>query len=308
MITDIYRVLLVEDVMVNAKITTRMLRHGDQGKFPVTHKTLLSESLEALKSSVFEVVLLDLNLPDSEGLNTLASVREVCPEIAVVVVTATESEEIGMRAVKMGAQDFLVKGAFNETTLQRTLLYSIERHRMQRTIQKLAIMDELTGLYNRRGFNSLQQDIMSDGLETDMRGYACFFDLDRFKNINDELGHQAGDEALAEFAAALRSVFRQETLLARMGGDEFVALGVQNHPGQADQTLEALEKVLAERNASEGATYSLETSCGITCFGRDNKLTVDELLESADNALYQNKQRRKRLRARNPEIKLQASA
>jgi GGDEF domain-containing protein len=93
-----------------------------------------------------------------------------------------------------------------------------------------------------------------------------------------------------------------------MGGDEFVALGVQNHPGQADQTLDALEKLLTQLNASEGATYSLETSCGVTCFGRDKKMTVDVLLETADHALYQNKQRRKRLRARNPEVKLQASA
>lgn len=294
--------------MVNAKITTRMLKKGVDGKFPVTHKTLLSESLEALRNNVFEVVLLDLNLPDSEGLDTLARVREVSPEIAVVVVTATESEETGMRAVKMGAQDFLVKGAFNEMTLQRTLLYSIERHRMQRTIQKLAIMDELTGLYNRRGFNSLQSDVLGEGLETDMRGYACFFDLDRFKNINDEFGHQAGDEALVEFAAALRSVFRQETLLARMGGDEFVALGVQHHPGQVDQTIEALEDLLAERNKSEDAGFALETSCGVICFGREKKFTIEELLESADNALYQNKQRRRRLRASEPEVNLRAIA
>jgi diguanylate cyclase (GGDEF)-like protein len=269
---------------------------------------MLADALEALANSMFEVVLLDLNLPDSEGLETLGRVREVSPEVAVVVVTATESEEIGMRAVKMGAQDFLVKGAFNETTLQRTLLYSIERHRMQRTIQKLAIMDELTGLYNRRGFNSLQQHVLTEGLETDARGFMCYFDLDDFKNINDELGHQRGDEALVEFAAALRSVFRQETLLARMGGDEFVAMGVQTFPGQVDRALEGLQNLLAERNQSDDADYELETSCGVTIFGRDKRFTIDELIETADNALYQNKDRRKRVRARQRSGKLRASA
>jgi diguanylate cyclase (GGDEF)-like protein len=141
-----------------------------------------------------------------------------------------------------------------------------------------------------------------------MRGFMCYFDLDDFKNINDELGHQRGDEALVEFAAALRSVFRQETLLARMGGDEFVAMGVQTFPGQTDLALEALENLLTERNGSSDADYSLETSCGVTAFGRDKRFTIDELVDTADTALYQNKDRRKRLRAKKSDENLRASA
>ncbi|MGH8021325.1 MAG: GGDEF domain-containing protein [Opitutaceae bacterium] len=300
--------LLIEDEPVAAKITERMLHRKGGGRYSVTHASTLAAARAELGEGNFDIVLSDLNLPDSEGLETLSCITEIAPELAVVVLTASSDDEIGIRAMQLGAQDFLVKGDFNESALQRSILQSVERHRLQRVVRQLAIIDELTGLYNRRGFNSLQASIVQRAMETSCRGFVCYFDLDRFKQINDELGHQRGDEALAEFAMALKNVFRKDTLLARFGGDEFVALGVEPRECFAAETLQTLESVLIARNSCAGVAFRIETSAGLAQFGRDKPAEMEALLAEADNQLYSNKQRRKRLRAVDAEADMEEIA
>ena len=276
MIIETIRVLLVEDVPVIAKVTQRMLLHVGGGRYVVSHKLNLGDALAAVAGEDFEIILLDLNLPDSQGLDTLSRVAEAAPAVPIVVMTATESEETGLRAVQLGAQDFLVKGHFTESALQRSMMYSIERHRLQRTIRQLAVMDELTSLYNRRGFNSLHGDLVQRVRQARGRGFICYFDLDCFKGINDVHGHQKGDEALAQFAAALRSTFRKDTLIVRMGGDEFVTMGMEQHEGHVGECLQALEQVLETRNTHPEAEYRIETSVGVKQFDAETTGTVDE--------------------------------
>jgi len=293
MIIESYHLLLVEDVPLLAKITEQMLKKSPGRKYSSVHKTTLADALAALKGDEFDLILLDLNLPDSTELATLTKVLETAPEVPVVVLTANNSHENGYQAVKLGAQDFLVKGDFNFLNLDRAIIYGIERHRLQRTIRQLAVVDELTGLYNRRGFNALSNDIFQKARQSDLRGYLCFFDLDRFKQINDELGHQKGDEALVEFAATLRQVFRKDALLVRMGGDEFVAMGVESEPGQAEQAAQALQIVLTVRNGATNSTgFRLESSSGLAYFDKSGPATLEEVTAQADAEVYRDKVRR----------------
>lgn len=297
MIYQTIKVLIVEDMLMIAKITEQMLKKAPSNRYESAHRAKLSDAITALKSEDFDIVLLDLNLPDSRELDTLAKVVETAPEVPIIVLTANNSDEMGLRGVQLGAQDFLLKGDFNYLTLDRAIMYSIERHRLQRTIRQLAVLDELTGLYNRRGFNTLHPDVIQKVKNSDLRGFLCYFDLDRFKHINDELGHATGDEALKEFAANLRSVFRKDVLLSRLGGDEFVAMGVEAQPGQVDQSLQSLEIVLSVRNARETSQFSLESSSGVAYFDRNGPHAIEELSAQADAALYRNKESRKRARA-----------
>lgn len=306
MIYKTIRVLLVEDMIMIAKINEQMLKKSPTTRYAVTHKVDLAGTVAALKADEFDVVLLDLNLPDSRELDTLARVVEVAPETPVIVLTASNDDEVGLQAVKVGAQDFLLKGDFNYLTLDRAIMYSIERHRLQRTIRQLAVLDELTGLYNRRGFNSLNPDVIEKVKTTGQRGFLCYFDLDRFKQINDVLGHARGDEALKEFSVNIQSVFRKDVLLVRLGGDEFVAMGVEQHEGQAEQALQSLEVLLSVRNAQTGCPFALEASAGITYFDQSSAYSIEVLSAAADTALYQNKERRKRARAQaRPDLQLQ---
>jgi len=306
MIYKTIRVLLVEDMIMIAKINEQMLKKSPTTRYAVTHKVDLAGTVAALKADEFDVVLLDLNLPDSRELDTLAKVVEVAPETPVIVLTASNDDEVGLQAVKVGAQDFLLKGDFNYLTLDRAIMYSIERHRLQRTIRQLAVLDELTGLYNRRGFNSLNPDVIEKVKTTGQRGFLCYFDLDRFKQINDVLGHARGDEALKEFSVNIQSVFRKDVLLVRLGGDEFVAMGVEQHEGQAEQALQSLEVLLSVRNAQAGCPFALEASAGITYFDQSSAYSIEVLSAAADTALYQNKERRRRARTQaRPDLQLQ---
>ena len=302
------KVLLVEDVLVIAKMTEQMLKKSPSNKYTTVHKTRLADSLAALQTDEFDVILLDLNLPDSRELATLTAIVEAAPDVPIIVLTATNSDEVGLRAVQIGAQDFLLKGDFNYLTLDRAILYASERHRLQRTIRQLAVLDELTGLYNRRGFNTLNPDILAKVKHADAPGFLCYFDLDRFKQINDVHGHAKGDEALKEFAATLRSIFRKDVLLVRLGGDEFVAMGVETAAGQVAEALQALEIVLSVRNSQGNSGFNLLSSAGVVYFDRNSTLTLDELSAASDAALYENKQARKRARpAAQPELQ-EASA
>jgi diguanylate cyclase (GGDEF)-like protein len=296
MIVQTYKVLLVEDVLMIAKITAQMLQKAVTNKYASVHRTTLAEALAELQVHEYDVVLLDLNLPDSRDLDTLTRIVDVVPDVAILVLTATNSDEIGLRAVQLGAQDYLMKGDFNYLTLDRAISYAIERHRMQRTIRQLAVMDELTGLYNRRGFNTLNPDVLQHACRSSGRGYLAYFDLDRFKQINDSLGHAKGDEALVEFAATLRGVFRKDALLVRLGGDEFVAMGIEAQPGQIEETLRTLAATLANRNARDTAEFQLECSCGVAYFDGHGPASLEEITAQADAELYRNKEKRRRAR------------
>jgi diguanylate cyclase (GGDEF)-like protein len=292
MVRQAYNVLLVEDVPLLARIAEQMLKKSPANRYVVTLKATLRDALAALQAAEFNVILLDLNLPDSAELATLTAVAEIAPEVPIIVLTASHGHEIGFQAIKLGAQDFLVKGDFNYLTLDRAIVYSFERHRLQRTLRELAVIDELTGLYNRRGFNTLNPDVLQRVRDSEARGYLCYFDLDRFKQINDEQGHQKGDEALVEFAGNLRGIFRKDCLLVRLGGDEFLAMGVERSPGEAGEALQALAVVLSVRNRPGASEFVLEASSGLAYFDRNSTGTIEELLAEADAGLYRNKESR----------------
>lgn len=295
MIRQAYSILLVEDVLLLAKITERMLKKSPTNQYSLVHKTNMSDALAALAAHEFDVVLLDLNLADSSGLSTVTTVIEAAPDVPIIVLTANESPEVGIDSVKLGAQDYLLKGDFTHLALDRAINHSIERHRLQRTLRRLAVIDELTGLYNRRGFNTLHPDIIESVKHSPARGYLCYFDLDRFKQINDVHGHKAGDEALVEFVAKLRAIFRKDALLVRLGGDEFLAMGVEHEAGQTDEALKALETALSERNREGLSPFELNASSGVAYFDKKGPHALEELSALADADLYRNKESRRHL-------------
>ena len=183
-----------------------------------------------------------------------------------------------------------------ENAIGRAQLSAVEANLDNVATRQLAVHDELTGLFNRRGYNARHPEVIQQIESTDSSGYLCYFDLDRFKQINDELGHAKGDEALVEFATILRAVFGDENLLVRLGGDEFVAMGLVQYPGQITETLRALEGALVTRNTTASGGFNLEASAGITYFDRTGSHSIEELTLAADADLYKNKESRRQSR------------
>jgi len=177
----------------------------------------------------FDVVLLDLSLPDSHGLNTLERVHAHAPEVPIVVMTGFDNEMLGVKAVKEGAQDYLVKGQVDSYLLMHAIRYAIERKQIELRLVQLAQYDSLTGLANR----ALFQDRLPQALaRADRAGQLVglmFLDLDRFKEINDTLGHDAGDVLLKSVAERLEGRLRRTDTIARLGGDDGDGAAVIEH-------------------------------------------------------------------------------
>ncbi len=122
------RILLLEDNPGDALLLHVVAREAETAQLKIEHVQRLSEGIERLRGRAFDVILLDLSLPDSQGLDTLGRALEHASDTPVVVFTGTEDEELGLEAVREGAQDYLVKGQVDEKLLLRSLRYAIERH------------------------------------------------------------------------------------------------------------------------------------------------------------------------------------
>jgi diguanylate cyclase (GGDEF)-like protein/PAS domain S-box-containing protein len=167
-----------------------------------------------------------------------------------------------------------------------------ERKRAEAAIQTLSLADELTGLYNRRGFLAFCKQHLSS-LHRTKKGVALVYaDLDGLKVINDSFGHKEGDRALIKTAELLKETFRSSDVLGRLGGDEFTALAVVEPGDGVEQVVARLEQRFANYNALKIAPYELSISIGVAQFDPEANQSMEDLMALADVAMYENKRRK----------------
>ena len=253
----------------------------------------LSKALVLLEKEPFDVILLDLALPDSAGIATFSQICVRVPEVPIVVVSALENNTHAFEVLREGAQDYLIKGEVDVKLLRRTLLYAIERHRSRVLLQQLSFNDELTGLLNRRGFLSMAQQQLKIALREDWELVLLFADLDSLKNINDSFGHTEGDRALKSIAMVLNKTFRTSDIIARLGGDEFIVLAL-NAPATGVQTMTTRLQSNLDRHNSQNRYYQLSLSIGIAQFDPKEVSSLEAMIMEADKALYENKRKKRK--------------
>jgi len=217
-------VLLVEDDLDDQRLIYELLSSDCREKYSITVVSNLKETITALDIHSYEIVLTNLQLPDSSGLNTVEEIQKINPRIPVIVLRNSESEELSMQVVKMGAQDYLIKGQCDRDLMERAIRYAIERKRIERGLSFLAQYDSLTGLANRALFRERLNRAVVRAERNQTLVALMFIDLDRFKNVNDTLGHTIGDQLLVEVGERLKSCIRACDTVARLGGDEFTII------------------------------------------------------------------------------------
>lgn len=223
---------------------------------------------------------------------TISIARRNAPEAAVVVVVPWYDEAVFLGSIRLGAEDCLTASQIDGPGLMRTLLLAVERHRLTSTLRAAAVTDELTGLYNRRGYIFRAASLLKAASPKEV--WQIFFDIDDMKEINDGYGHWAGDRALIEVAGVLRSAFRSTDVVARVGGDEFAVLAIAPADtavpsGWAARWHEPLA-VLAERR-----DMPLAVSVGVAQPDEQGHMTPEDLLTRADATMYAAKRLRKKL-------------
>ena len=169
-----------------------------------------------------------------------------------------------------------------------------ERRKMEEKLRETALSDELTGLFNRRGFMTLADKLIKISARDKTDLLLIYVDFDNMKWINDTLGHAAGDQALVETATLLGDTFRLADVVARLGGDEFVILCTDNSALGNEETIRnRLNENIANANTMPTRQYPLSLSVGVGRYEHLAPCSIDELIRRADRAMYENKENKK---------------
>ena len=287
MVNPNLQILLVEDDPIDAEVVRRALGRAATFQSTVARAETLAAALDMLRSG-HDVALLDLSLPDASGLDTLHGLMDASRATPIIVTTGVADEAVALAAVRAGAQDYLIKDQLTPALLERSIRYAIERQRLLDELRALSFHDELTGLYNRRGFFTLAEQARRTALRHHRGMLLFYFDLDGLKAINDGLGHRQGDLAILETATLLRETFRDSDVIARLGGDEFVVLAPETMEPAA--MVERLLGCLGRHNRRSNRRYQLALSVGTCRFDPVQPCTVEDMVARADRAMYADKQ------------------
>lgn len=285
------KILLIESSASDAQLVRLLL--GAEPRFSLTTASRLTRGLTHLRRERFDLVLVDLSLPDGGGLNAIADVHRTHAGMPIVALSSIEDEDMALQALRAGAQDWLVKAQLDRALLLRVIRYAQERHRLLAALQSLALTDTLTGLYNRRGFITIAEEQLKLARRSGHNLVLAFVDLDGMKRINDELGHEFGDQALVTTAQILRATFRASDVIARLGGDEFIVLAIAAGAGIAARIRKQILQSLADHNSTPGAV-PLSFSIGFSHFhpAADHAgASIEELMVEADKQMYIEKQK-----------------
>jgi diguanylate cyclase (GGDEF)-like protein len=249
-------------------------------------------AIKALKAAPFDVLVVDLYMPGSTGLEVVQEGRRIDPELQSIILTASGTLETALEALRAGVYDYLLKplesvAAF-ELSLTRALEHRLlirENQRLFAEVQRLAVTDPVTGLFNRHKLNETLELEIERAHRYRRPLSLIIIDMDRLKAINDMYGHPAGDEALRTVAAAIRSQVRRVDLATRYGGDEFVIL----LPEASESDARAIaERISAEIGGRNPGPWQVSASFGVAAW-QDGIATGEEMIDRADRELYANK-------------------
>jgi two-component system cell cycle response regulator len=287
------RILLVGEAKDACQLRG-LLDTEDSSQFQIAHVADLELAAGRLSTDPTDVLLLDLGSKQRQGRAFVQAARAAAPDTPMVILAESEDEPLAVEALRQGAQDFLDKEHLNRPALVRALRYSIERHRLQKNLRNLSLIDDLTGVNNRRGFLALAEQHLRM-IQRKGAALLIYLDLDDLKLINDSYGHLEGNRALIVTANVLRSCFRQSDILARLGGDEFCVLMTDAGQDSAHQVRKRLQLRVDFINALSSWNFRLSLSIGIADVPVVHQPSLDELLRIADKLMYEEK-RKKQLR------------
>ncbi len=283
------RILLIEDDEDDYILARELLSEAFGPELRLDWTDHWAIGLERIARGEHDVYLVDYRLGERSGLDIIREAIAAGSTAPFILLTGQDCRETDIEAMEAGATDYLVKTQITAPLLDRAIRYSIERKKVENRLSRLARYDELTGLANRSLFHSSLKDAIAQTGRTEKIGALLLLDLDHFKDINDSLGHPAGDQLLKEVSKRLLETVRATDVVARLGGDEFAVIATNLRDWRGAEVL--AEKIIGRLSAPvevEGREVYTRTSIGVTLFPRDGEDT-DHLLKNADMALYQAK-------------------
>lgn len=286
-------VLVVDDDLVDRMAVARLL--GDS--FDVTLASSVAEAMKRLREEPFDCVLVDYRLPDADGISILDALWADAGAPAAIMLTGSGDESIAVSAMKHGAHDYLTKAGLDRDRLVAAIFEAHERQRVARAehleqvrLARLANYDQLTDLYSRAWFDERLAHELKRSRRYGSVLALALIDVDRFKGVNDSLGHLGGDEVLRAVAQAIQMSVRDVDLAARWGGDEFCVLLPKADLESCQQIGNRICEGARTLQFATAAGCAMAVSCsvGISAWAGGD---LEELrfVRAADAALYRAK-------------------
>jgi len=250
------------------------------------------QAIDTLRQSSFDVLLVDLYMPEHNGLQVVQVAQEVDPDLKSIILTGGATIETAVEALRVGVYDYLTKPFESIADLELSLTRALEHRRLAKEnarlfaeVQRLAVTDPLTSLYNRHKFDEELKVEMVRARRYNRPLSLIMIDLDGLKAINDAYGHPAGDKVLKLIAEAIRSQIRTVDLPARYGGDEFLILLPEADLAAASFVAKRVcSKIINTRFQEK----MLSVSAGVVQWSPTYS-TAELFLEAVDQAMYQAK-------------------
>ena len=287
--TDHLKILLVDDDDVD-RLTVRRAMEQSGLNYDLTEAVDGAGALVACAAQKFDCVFLDYRLPDYDGDIIFAEmVAEHDSQAAVIFLTGENDEKLAQKMMGSGAVDYLTKAEISGTVLRRAVQYASARHNFHKQLAEMARIDVLTGLPNRSVFESVLTKAIAQAGRAQNMVAVTLLDLDNFKDVNDTLGHAAGDQLLKMMSERLSARGRVTDTVIRLGGDEFAIIAPNINDAQgASRHAQKIIDALAEPFEGEDQKLFMSCSAGIALAPMDGT-DPTQLLKCADMALYRAK-------------------
>ena len=280
--------LVLEDDECDAAILRELLENCCSQSFSVRRAAFLKEAMRLLSRETFEFALVDMDVPDSSDLNTVREVIRANPAVPVIVLTGNDDIDTAIKALEIGAQDYLPKSQLDNRTLQRVIEYSVQRKQKEAELSIKAYFDTLTGLANRSLLYERWRRCLARSKRADCQTGVLVADIDRFRQTNDRFGHAAGDALLKDFAMKLSASVRETDVVARLGGDEFViVLETIKSKSEIDDVRDALLGCMKNSFLFDGREIAYTASIGGAISAPKDDEDLMAVIRRADAEVYE---------------------
>ena len=280
------RILVIDDSPVQANLLKSIL----DDTYDVTTVHTAESGLHYAKSGDYSLILLDVIMPSINGFEVLALLQKdsATQHIPVILITSLSDFQNEERGLTLGAVDYISK-PFHPLVVKARVNTHIQLYRYQNQFQEQALVDQLTGVANRRRYEAESAARWKDAVRFGQPFSLCMFDIDKFKVYNDTFGHPAGDRVISAVAKEVSAHFRRATdLFARYGGEEFVAVFVGGDGQSAFEFLkeirQAVEDLHIPHDPSVGSWVTISVG-GVTLRPKADD-NFDTYLKLADTMLY----------------------
>lgn len=279
--SEIKKILLVEDKPEDAEIIQEMVTKVMDTPFEFDCVEKLSTGLNRLGEGGIDVVLLNLSLPDSQGLDTFIRINTQAPDVPIIVITGQEEESLAVRATQVGAQDYVIKEHIDSVRFGCAIRSAMEQHRMHVELSGLELIDALTGLYSRWPFLILGQHYLKLANRT-KRGLILFFvKIKGMKKIRKNLGQNDIEQILIDTANVLKQSFRRSDIIGHIGTDEFAIVALEAHKENAEIIITRLQKNCEIINTKENRDHKLSLNIGTAFYDPTSPCSITGLMTRA---------------------------